>query len=105
MKTVDQIRKENDDFRKYQIGTGTIVLSFSVSESPNKQEIISAARSFDSFDGANDPHREHDFGNFMVGDTKYYFKIDYYDLEKEWGVNPKEEDCHRVLTIMEASEY
>jgi hypothetical protein len=55
----------------------------------------------------NDPHREHDFGNFEVAGWKFFWKIDYYDANVEFGsedpADPK--ITTRVLTIMLATEY
>ncbi|MBX2986757.1 MAG: DUF3768 domain-containing protein [Bdellovibrionaceae bacterium] len=81
-----------------------IVLTASVNESPNREAIIEAVRSFDDFNKHNDPYEEHDFGFVMVGQTKYFFKFDYYDLNFEYGANPEEEDYALVLTIMESGE-
>ena len=36
---------------------------------------------FSDFTPDNDPHGEHDFGTFEVAGRKFFFKIDYYDLE------------------------
>lgn len=68
---------------------------------------IGLVRSYDTFTPGNDPHCEHDFGRFKIGDQTLYWKVDYYDLSLEYGSeNPADPAVtHRVLTIMLASEY
>lgn len=107
MRSVDEIKKRNDAFRKSLIRDSKhkVVLTESVHESPNKDLIIEAIRNFDSFSGENDPHGEHDFGSVVVAGEKYFFKFDYYDLQYEYGADPKEEDYALLLTIMHASDY
>ena len=62
---------------------------------------------FKAFSAGNDPHGEHDFGNFEVEGENYFFKIDYYSPDLEGGsedpADPKK--TTRVLTIMRAEEY
>lgn len=36
---------------------------------------------------------------------KFFFKIDYYDLDFNYGADPLSEPFKRVLTIMKAEEY
>lgn len=106
--TLQQVKEANDQVRKTLIpvpGRSQIYLTPGVSEADNRGEILQAVREFDNWTGDNDPHGEHDFGQVVVNKIKYFFKIDYYDMNLEFGVDPKEEDCIRVLTIMEASEY
>jgi hypothetical protein len=54
-----------------------------------------------------DPYGEHDFGNFEVAGQKFFFKIDYYDPNLEFGSeDPGDpQKTTRVLTIMLAEEY
>jgi hypothetical protein len=41
-------------------------------------QVLEGVRTFDDFTRDNDPHGEHDFGNFVVGGVTYFFKVDYY---------------------------
>lgn len=109
-----EIAKDNDLLRLSLIAVsfgGTplnnpqdkIVLTRAVSESPDVLEVIAAVSKFTDFKEENDPHGEHDFGMVVVNDTKYFFKIDYYDDKLEMGVDPYEQEPTRVLTIMDST--
>ncbi len=80
-----------------------VVMTDGVAGSPDKEEVITAVRSFtsDMFTPGNDPHGEHDFGEVDVNGSKYFWKFDYYDQSYQHF----QEDGHRVLTIMRADEY
>ena len=62
---------------------------------------------FNRFNADNDPHGEHDFGNFKLGGESYFFKVDYYSPDLDGGSeDPTDPNkTTRVLTIMFASEY
>ena len=64
-------------------------------------------RRYDRFDRDNDPRGEHDFGNFEIAGERYFFKVDYYNLQMDGGSeNPTDPaKTKRVLTIMRADEY
>jgi hypothetical protein len=102
------IRVLNDNFRTTFIG-GQVLMSAGVSELPMdiKAEALLAVRSFNDFNGGNDPYSEHDFGSFDVAGDTFYWKIDYYDIDCRYGSeDPSDpEKTSRVLTIMLASEY
>lgn len=70
-------------------------------------ELLRTVRDFDTFSEDNDPHSERDFGSFNFGEVKCFWKIDYYDLNLEFGSeNPADPTVtRRVLTIMRADEY
>ena len=55
----------------------------------------------------NDPHGEHDFGSFALAGRKFFWKIDAYDADMQFGSeDPTDpEKTTRVLTIMLAEEY
>jgi len=62
---------------------------------------------FDNFTQENDPHGEHDFGNFELCQRTFYWKIDLYNSTMDGGsedpTNP--EKTTRVLTLMLAEDY
>ena len=60
-----------------------------------------------NFTQGNDPHGEHDFGNFELAGQKLLWKIDYYDRKLEYhSDNPADPSITtRVLTLMLAQEY
>lgn len=105
-----RIRELNDQFRKWSFPpygelfatTGVMAL-----ELEDFMAVMTAVRDFDAFTDDNDPHGEHDFGVIDHEGTRYFWKIDYYDLQKEYH-SPDASDptvTHRVLTVMRADEY
>ena len=75
-----------------------------------EQEMASILRrvaAFAEFTADNDPHGEHDFGNFEEMGRKVFWKIDYYTLDMAAGSDQPEDPAQtlRVLTIMLAEEY
>lgn len=114
-----EIREGNDLLRTtFFPFLGKVVITRGVVCNPLKDEVLSLVRCFYQFDGGNDPHHEHDFGAVEVESQsgkyckergknfeKFFFKIDYYDLNFEYGADPYIEPFKRVLRIMEASEY
>ena len=103
-----RIRELNDAFRRTFVG-GKVTMTAGVAALPSNElaKVLSAVRTFKDFDGDNDPHMEHDFGSFDIDDSKFFWKIDYYDASMEGGSeNPSDPaQTTRVLTIMFASEY
>jgi uncharacterized protein DUF3768 len=69
--------------------------------------VIRRVATFSEFTPDNDPHKEHDFGNFTLAGRKFFFKIDAYDVNMEFGSEDPADPSKttRVLTIMLASEY
>ena len=70
-------------------------------------ELIKLVQGFDKFTEDNDPYGQHDFGSVDMDDTKYFWKIDYYDTEYKYG-SPAANDpsvTRRILTIMRSDEY
>jgi hypothetical protein len=102
------IRRLNDAFRRTFIG-GQVVVTSGIHElgPVNVAFILQKVSSFDAFSADNDPYGEHDFGSFDGAGEKIFWKIDYYDQNREAGsedpANP-DKTC-RVLTIMLAGEY
>jgi hypothetical protein len=112
VRTSNVIALDNDTFRATMILTPRhkIILSECVANlrecNPRQyQELLTTVREFTAFSEENDPHQEHDFGSTAVGETTYFWKIDYFDSDFQFGLNPYEEKTALALTIMEASEY
>lgn len=104
----ERIRELNDSFRQTLIGGRVLITQGIEVLSPMiKAEILQQVRRFDRFDSANDPHNEHDFGSFEIEGERFFFKIDYYDLEMEGGSEDPADPAKttRVLTVMKAEEY
>ena len=102
-----EVRKINDLLRTANLTAhGRIFLTKEVSCSEFRDDIIKAVREFNDFNIDNDPYGEHDSAIVNVFKSskeqlcKARFKIDYYDKNYEFGVDPMTEDCNRVLTIM-----
>jgi hypothetical protein len=104
----DRIRVLNDNFRSTFVG-GQMVMTAGVNELPldTKARVLLAVQSFSNFTKDNDPHGEHDFGNFQIEGETYFWKIDYYALDMDGGSeDPADpEKTARVLTMMRADEY
>jgi hypothetical protein len=104
----EQIRALNDQLRK-ELSTGLAVITPGIAAlGPEAVDrIVKTISVFDDFCHANDPHQEHDFGNFQAEGETIFFKIDYYDNELSC-LSPDPTDptvTKRVITIMLASEY
>ena len=102
------IRALNDAFRTSFVG-GVVLLTTGVEALPAdlKARVLKKVRDFSDFDEGNDPREEHDFGAFELSNERFFFKLDYYDREMEFG-SPDPSDparTTRVLTVMLASEY
>ncbi len=104
----DRIRRLNDTFRRTFVG-GAVMVTQGVEAMPldQRRSLLQKVRSFDAFGEDNDPHGEHDFGAVDEGGERFFWKIDYYDKNTEFG-SPDPADpavTTRVLTIMRADEY
>jgi len=108
LKTSDRVRVLNDNFRSTFIG-GQVVMTAGVAALclDVKARALIQVQTFTGFDVDNDPHGEHDFGSFELAGEKFFWKIDYYDSQCEFGSeDPADpEKTTRVLTIMLAEEY
>ncbi len=102
------IRDKNDAFRTSFSG-GRVLLTPGVTNlnADHQRAVISAVQAFDDFSSNNDPYGEHDFGAVTVEDAVFFWKIDYYDLDLQFGSSdPTDDDVTcRVLTFMRADEY
>jgi hypothetical protein len=98
----------NDGLRRTFEG-GRVVMTQSVASLPEATltTVLERVRSFDAFSPENDPHGEHDFGNFDVAGVTYFFKVDYYAPNMDGGSEDPADPAKttRVLTIMRADEY
>jgi hypothetical protein len=108
MDKTDRIRELNDAFRTTFVG-GKVMMTSGVAALPTTElaKVLSAVRTFKDFDEGNDPHKEHDFGSFDLAGSKFFWKIDAYDADMEFGSDDAADEAKttRVLTIMFASEY
>src|SRR5271169_6684994 len=102
------IRELNDSFRRTFAG-GKVVMTESVAALPDMvtaHALVEVTR-FDNFTPENDPHGEHDFGNFQLVGRTFYWKIDLYNPTMDGGSeDPTDpEKTTRVLTLMLAEDY
>ncbi|MEY9607057.1 hypothetical protein ABIF74_011810 [Bradyrhizobium japonicum] len=104
-----EIRRLNDAFRRSLVFGGQTLLTAGVSalDRAAKTDVLRKVQTFDTFTSANDPHGEHDFGTVEHAGERYFWKIDYYDLEGKFASPDASEPSltRRVLTIMRADEY
>jgi len=103
-----RIREQNDAFRRTFSG-GKVVMTASVAALPaiaRAKALLEVTR-FSNFNKENDPHGEHDFGNFELVGWKFYWKIDLYNSTMDGGSeDPTDpEKITRVLTLMLAEDY
>ena len=105
------IAQMNDEFRgnpgKFSKNQVVMTASVSALDPIDQKSLIQQVSTFSDFNKDNDPYDEHDFGAIDFVNTKYFWKIDYYDANLESrSVDPTNDAVTtRVLTIMEASEY
>ena len=103
-----RIRELNDAFRRTFSG-GRVVLTAGVDALPDveKAAVLAKVRTFETFNGDNDPHGEHDFVSFEHEAVKYFAKMDYYASDMEHGSEDPSDPSQtvRVLTVMRADEY
>ena len=88
---------------------GRVMMTAGIAALSNEAQatVFDRVKAFDNFTRENDPHREHDFGNFEVEGRKIFWKIDYFDAAMRYGSkDPADpQKTTRVLTIMLANEY
>ena len=113
MMDTDAIRSLNDRFRKRDPSIpGQTVITSGLWELTGGNpfrllDLYSQVAAYDDFSEDNDPHHEHDFGDFTFEGQTCFWKIDYYDPTLTYGSeNPADlTQTHRVLTIMLTDEY
>ncbi|WP_114011674.1 DUF3768 domain-containing protein [Cohaesibacter intestini] len=98
----------NDAFRSTLQG-GQVFLTPGVLSLPaeGQSALLQAIRCFDGFGADNDPYGEHDFGSLSHDGSTFFFKIECYDRNLEYG-SPDPTDpaqTTRVMTVMRADEY
>ena len=106
----DRIRELNDALRtSFDRKLGKIVITSGVDAlaSDVKATAIRKVTTFSDFTPANDSLKEHDFGNFEFKGQSFFWKIDCYDSNLEFGSDdPSDpEQTTRVFTLMLAEEY
>jgi hypothetical protein len=104
-----RIRRLNDEMRIGNFKYGVVVMTSGVQALSDewRAAIVNGVSLFGNFSEDNDPHGEHDFGSIKVEGEKFFWKIDYFDLEMKMH-SPDAADpdvTYRVLTIMFAHEY
>ena len=104
---VQRIAKLNDQLRRTGQG-GKLMLSRAVAtlDQFKLSQIVAAVRAFDAFTPDNDPWGEHDFGQVVVEGETFFWKIDAYDLNLEFGSPDPSDDTitRRVMTVMTAAD-
>lgn len=108
MSRASEIRRLNDALRQ-QLTGGRLLITPGVSQlAPlDRLAVLNLMREFSAFNPDNDPHGEHDFGTIEHRGTRYFWKIDCYDLQMAMH-SPDPADpavTVRVLTLMRADEY
>jgi hypothetical protein len=108
MAPAERIRALNDELRTTGNGGKTYLTRGLIEKGADFiAKATAAVRAFDAFTDDNDPWQEHDCATLDVDGEPVMFKVDYYDLDLEYG-SPDPSDARltrRVLTIMLASDY
>lgn len=105
-----RIRELNDELRTKGTGrNGRILIVGALARAGQAEQIVAMrqARLFNDFNSGNDPHGEHDMGQFKALGQSYMFKIDYYALDEMHGSEHPEDPnvTIRVMSIMYAEDY
>jgi hypothetical protein len=106
--TTDRIRTLNDELRQHLLGGMAVITTGVAALGPEfVDRIVKTIAVFDDFHHGNDPHQEHDFGQFEIDRHKMFFKIDYYNPSRtQHSKDPSDPSVtERVITIMLADEY
>ena len=99
----DRIRRLNDRLRTTGQGGRTLLTrAFAALPQDQMLQILSRIRQFDDFNVRNDPWNEHDFGQIDHDGARYFWKIDAYDMNLEFGSpDPADETVTcRVLAVL-----
>ena len=107
-RNTEVIRNLNDCFRKTFQG-GRVVMTSGVQGLGEEgiSALVRMVQNAPASDPANDPYQENDFGAIEYRQSKYFWKIDYYDRNLQYhSEDPaNQKQTVRVLTIMRADEY
>jgi len=96
------IAEKNDTYRRTK---HSFMVTRGVQTLQDLPSLIQAVRAYGDFTEDSDPYGEHDFGKLeWYGDTVYW-KIDYYNQELKYGLDPLDPKCNRVLTVLLSEEY
>jgi uncharacterized protein DUF3768 len=103
-----KVRELNDAFRTTFSG-GQVLVTSGVQALGEKtiHEICQKVQTFNEFTEDNDPWKEHDFGVIELNGMIFNWKIDCYDLDRQYLSPDKTNPAVtiRVLTIMRKEEY
>jgi hypothetical protein len=101
-----KVRELNDAFRT-SFRDGRVMVTRTVANRPDVDDILVRIQTFDRFDRDNDPHGEHDFGAFEAGKDTIFWKIDCYSSDLSAGSEDPSDPAvtARVLTVMHCWEY
>ena len=105
------IQKLNDEFRREfwcsPLGKTVVTRAVNALSAKDRAELMDNVRLFNDFSKDNDPYGEHDFGCIKIFGETFFWKIDYYDNNFQYGSeNPADQKItQRLLTIMTANEY
>ena len=112
------IAKQNDEFRKNMecpndnskvLGRYSMTQGVSSLSNFERLKTVLKIKGFNNFNEDNDPHGEHDYGQFQLENNKQdiIWKIDYYDTNYQYGSEDPADlsKTRRVLTVMFPCEY
>ncbi len=110
------ISLQNDEFRiaycsgrpsKEYLGKLVMTAGVAALGEGTYRQVVQLVGNFTNFTAENDPYREHDFGAFEFAGERFFWKIDYYDVNYEFGIEHPVQpaETRRVLTIMLSDEY
>lgn len=104
----EAIARLNDTLRKTGTG-GTIVVTRAVTNLNgfDAGPLAAALAAYDRFDADNDPYGERDFGDLTLFGADLLWKIDYYDIDLQFGSDDPEDSnvTKRVLTVMTSADW
>ena len=99
---MNKIALLNDAFRRTFAG-GKVTMTAGVYALPDmvKATALQKAATFDAFTEDNDTYGEHDFGSFELCGRKFFWKIEYYDRDMQYGSEATLRACsvRDVLTV------